>query len=290
MKVKLAEIIKPQKKGNHHFVPQLYIKRFYDDDIQKVWRGHLKYKNIKEFPSAAIFYHHELYDLKVFKERFNEIEDHYSRLENLIADTFKLLDDIKNLGDLDKDKQLNLNFFFIIKTIILMQYFRTKDIQPELFKESCSNLVKIYEEKENFLRKKFPFIKIEQLRKFEKLIKRGIAKNKKYTNEVIKGLQHSILPILLSDLSKGGIKITRIKTKKYISSDKPVACTNINDLLNFRNFLYPLSPNILISALGDDVTEDMIKDEDKVNEFISKNAISFIISHDKKLIENILSK
>ncbi|WP_396069933.1 hypothetical protein [Escherichia coli] len=102
--------------------------------------------------------------------------------------------------------------------------------------------------------------------------KKGRKKNKKYAPGLIRILQHTALPFLLADFKDGNIKIIYHKTNKYISSDKPVVCTNIEDLLRFENFLYPLAPNILVYSLGANVTEELIRDENKVNEYIYINA------------------
>ncbi|HDR2793840.1 TPA: DUF4238 domain-containing protein [Enterobacter asburiae] len=290
MKSKCNKKNNSQQKGDHHFIPQVYIQRFYDEEIESVWRGKFQYKETKYFTSAKIFYVHKLYNLKLLGKEFTEIEDTYGKIENELANVYNMLDEIENLNVLNNEKEANINLFSFIKTIILTQYFRTDDMLPEMFREKCQNLVKTYISKDAKFKKEFNYIKIEELRVIEKLIKKGIKKDKKYTNELIKGLQHSILPLLLSNFYSGGLVIKRIKTKKYISSDKPVVCKNIDDILNLRNFIYPLAPNILVYALGDDVTEDMIKDENKVNDFICDNAISYIISHDKATIENYMKK
>ncbi|WP_174261143.1 DUF4238 domain-containing protein [Pantoea ananatis] len=279
---------KKQNKNDHHFVPQVYIKQFYDSNIQEVWRASVKHKKIKHYSSAQIFYAHKLYDLKLFKQRFTDIEDYYSELEDQIGKIYQILNGVTTLKPFEEVKT-NQYLFFFIKTVIITQYFRTKDISPNMLKEYCTNLVTAYESKEKYLKKEFSFIKIEELRELEKLIKRGVRKDKKYVNELIKGLQYSVLPILLSDYSKPGIKLIRHSKEKYISSDKPVVCKNTHDILNFRNFLYALTPNILIYSLGEDVTEELINDESKINKFIFDNAVEFIISHDKSLIENIIS-
>lgn len=284
----LKKVFPNQTKINHHFVPQVYIKRFYDEKIQKVWRGSLEHKNVRYITSAQTFYVPKLYDLKFFRQEFFDIEDYYGKHENQISEIYTLLSEIKSFKTLEADRQLLASLFFTIKIAILTQYFRTKDIVPEMFTEMCSNLVSVYKSKEEYFKKEFPFIKIGELEMVEKTIKRGIKKKKKYVNDSIKGLQHSILPILFSDFTSNKIRIIRSETKKYISSDKPVSCQNLQDLLKFENFIYPLTPNILIYALGENVTEDMIKDENKVNDFIFKNAISHIISHDKTKIEHYL--
>ncbi|MGI6896667.1 DUF4238 domain-containing protein [Enterobacter chengduensis] len=279
-----------QPKNDHHFIPQVYIQRFYDEEIKSIWRGKFQYKETKYFTSAKIFYAYKLYNLKLSGEEFTKIEDAYGKLENQLSNIYKMIDEIESLSILKDEIETKKYLFFILKIIILTQYFRTDDMLPEMFKEKCQNLVKTYESKDAQFKKEFDFIKIEELRLIEKLIKKGIKKDKKYTNELIKGLQYSILPLLLSNFSGRGVKIKRIKTKKYISSDKPVVCKNMDDILNLRNFIFPLAPNILVYALGNDVTEDMIKDENKVNDFICENAISYIISHDKATIENYMKK
>lgn len=279
-----------QQNGDHHFIPQVYIQRFYDEKINKVWRGKLQYKETKRFTSKQIFYVPKLYDLKLLGEEFTEIEGNYSKLEDQLAKIYKLLDETDNLNIIKNEKEVIKNLFLFIKIVILTQYFRTDDMHPAIFRERCQNLVKTYESKDISFKKEFEFIKIEELRMIEKLIKKGIKKNRKYTNELIKGLQHSVLPLLLSNLNGGKLKIIRQKSKKYISSDKPVVCKNINDILNLQNFIYPLTPNILVYSLGEDVTEDMIQDENKVNDFIYNNSISYIISHDEDKIKNYMKK
>lgn len=273
-----------QQKNDNHFIPKVYISRFYDKEIEKVWRGKLQFKEIKQFTSTQIFYAYKLYNLKLLGEEYTHIEDSYCKLENSLAHVYTFLDTHERLEDIEDKK----NLFYFIKIVLLTQYFRTEDMKPEMFSDQCQNLVNIYELKDDSFKKDFDYIKIEELRITEKLIKKGIKKEKKYTNELIKALQHSILPLLLSNFNSSGIKIKRHKTKKYISSDKPVVCKSIDDILNFRNFLYPLAPNMLVYSLGKDVTEDMIDDENKVNTFIYNNAISYIISHDKSMINKYM--
>ncbi|HDT5883422.1 DUF4238 domain-containing protein [Raoultella ornithinolytica] len=273
-----------QQKGNHHFIPQVYIQRFYDEEKKAVWRGKIQYKETKYFSSAQIFYVHKLYDLKLLGKQFTDIEDSYANIENLVGDFYQKIDRYEKLDLSDEE---NIELFYFIKTILLIQYFRTEDMKPEMFREQCTQLVNIYKSKDELFKTQFSFIKIEELRLFEKLIKKGIRKDKKYTNELIKGLQYTTLPFLLSNFNSKGITLIR-NQKKYITSDKPVVCKNIDDLLNLRNFIYPLSPNILVYALGEDVTKDMINDENKVNEFIANNAISYIISNDKDMVEKYM--
>ncbi|HBD3836687.1 TPA: hypothetical protein KJF34_005382, partial [Escherichia coli] len=116
----------------------------------------------------------------------------------------------------------------------------------------------------------------------------GVRKNKKYALGLIRLLQYTVLPFLLADFKDGNIKIIYHKTNKYISSDKPVVCTNIEEILRFENFLYPLAPNILVYSLGADVTEELIRDENKVNEYIYINAKEYIISEDETKITRYL--
>ncbi|EFI3643261.1 hypothetical protein GY510_005668, partial [Escherichia coli] len=63
---------------------------------------------------------------------------------------------------------------------------------------------------------------------------------------------------------------------------------NIEEILRFENFLYPLAPNILVYSLGADVTEELIRDENKVNEYIYINAKEYIISEDETKITRYL--
>ncbi|HII4319469.1 TPA: DUF4238 domain-containing protein [Enterobacter cloacae] len=288
MKIKNNKKTNNQQKGDHHFIPKVYIERFYDEEKKCVWRGKFQYKETKFFTSKKIFYVNELYNIKLLGEKFTEIEDTYAKIEDQLGKVYQALDKMENLNILDQDEKAKHNLFFFIKIVLLTQYFRTDDMLPEMFREHCSKLVSIYESKDKIFKKQFDFIKVEELRMIEKLIRKGIKKDKKYTNEMIKGLQHSILPLLLSNFYNPGLRIVRHKTKKYITSDKPVVCKNMDDLLNLRNFIYPLSPNILVYSLGDDVTEDMIKDENKINEFICNNAIAYIISHDKATVQHYM--
>ncbi|HDH7838212.1 TPA: DUF4238 domain-containing protein [Raoultella ornithinolytica] len=285
MKVDLTNIFKSkQTKNNHHFVPQVYIKRFYDQQINKVWRLDKKYKTIKSFSSAQIFYEHKLYDIKIYKHVFTDFEDMYSQLEDIIGKIYKKLDKIEKLEIFNHNNAIKKDLFTLIKIIIISQYFRTNDVTPSILEGYCTNLVNTYNSKSESFKKTFDNITMEELKGYERLVIRGIKKEKKYTKELIKALQYSILPILLADFSKIHLKIKKTKQKKFITSDKPVACKKIEDMIQFRNFIYPLSPDILVYSTGEDVTEELIKDDTKVNEYLFNNAISYIVSHDKNIV------
>ncbi|MFR6754427.1 DUF4238 domain-containing protein [Klebsiella pasteurii] len=288
MKENLIKLFKKeQRKIKHHFVPQFYIKRFYDNEINEVWRGDKKYKTIKKFTSAQIFYAPKLYDLKIYKHEFTKFEDMYSQLEFRIDKLYKELDKNKSIEILRSNSELNKSFFAALKTIVALQYFRTYDIVPSLLEIYCSNIVEIYNTKSESFKKTFN-CKLEELKEYEKIITRGIRKEKKYTKEMIKGLQHSILPMLLSDFTKGKLQLKKSNKRKYITSDKPVACKSIEDIIQFKNFMYPLSPDIIVYSLGEDVTEELMEDDNKINEYLFNNAISYIISHDKNIISQYI--
>lgn len=270
-----------QKVSKQHFVPQCYIKQFYNKN-NKVYRGCIKYNHIKEVTAAQTFYAPGLYDIEILGMYFNKIESYYSMMENCLSRLYNRLQNINN------EHIMNADMTKALKAAIAMQYFRTKDMNYDIFTHYCTNLVSIFNKKKDFMLDEFSFINEVELSELEKKIKKGVKKNKKYAPGLIRILQHTALPFLLADFKDGNIKIIYHKTNKYISSDKPVVCTNIEDLLRFENFLYPLAPNILVYSLGADVTEELIRDESKVNEYIYINAKEYIISEDETKITRYL--
>ncbi|HHD2904723.1 TPA: hypothetical protein ACNZ7M_005089, partial [Enterobacter kobei] len=121
------------------------------------------------------------------------------------------------------------------------------------------------------------------------ILRKDIKKGR--TGEVkntLKALQYAILPIILSDYSKTPIRIKLFPSKCLITSDKPVVTKSKEDILTFNNFIYAFTPNILIYSLGDDITNDLVKNHDLLNDFIKENATSYIISHDKNLLKKYL--
>ncbi|EME4473429.1 DUF4238 domain-containing protein [Escherichia coli] len=277
----MTSLISSQKVSKQHFVPQYYIKQFYNKN-NKVYRGCIKYNHIKEVTAAQTFYVPGLYDIEILGMCFNKIESYYSMMENYLSQLYNRL---PNIND---EHIMNADMTKTLKSAIAMQYFRTKDMNYDIFTHYCTNLVSIYNEKKDFMLDEFSFINEVELSDFEKRIKKGVRKNKKYALGLIRLLQYTVLPFLLADFKGGNIKIIYHKTNKYISSDKPVVCTNIEEILRFENFLYPLAPNILVYSLGADVTEELIRDENKVNEYIYKNAKEYIFSEDETKITRYL--
>ncbi|AHB70876.1 hypothetical protein P262_03518 [Cronobacter malonaticus] len=277
-----------QISKDHHFVPKTYIKRFYDDN-NKVWRADLKNKRIKDFTATQIFYEPFLHNITYNGEKYLEIEDSYRDLEDQIGQLYIKLQDIKDFKFLEGDQEVNSAFFYILKTIVIFQYFRTKDIDPNMFLKTCLNLSDIYEKKKEYFKNFSQDIKSSDLLIFEKILRKDIKKGR--TGDVkntLKALQYAILPIILSDYSKTPIRIKLFPSKCLITSDKPVVTKSKEDILTFNNFIYAFTPNILIYSLGDDITNDLVKNHDLLNDFIKENATSYIISHDKNLLKKYL--
>ncbi|UKK88127.1 DUF4238 domain-containing protein [Citrobacter portucalensis] len=290
----LKKIFTPTKtKKQHtikqHFIPQVYIKRFYNESF-KVFRHDVKNNRTKEFTSSQIFYEPELYNLVYKQKIFRDIENSYSDLESMLGKIYEAIDAPAFLKNIKEDKALNKSIFLFFKTVISYQYFRTKDIDYRSFIPHSTALTDIYRYREKYIRDNFSFIKKKDLKYIQKKVTKNLRNNEQAVKVLVKGLQLIILPILLTNFISTRLKIHRYEKKYIISCDKPIICKSRSDLYNLQNFIYPLSPDVIIYAEGNEITSSLIQNYEAVNQLIFNNAEKYIISHDKKIIDGIRSK
>ncbi len=287
--IELKEIFK--KKEQHtkkqHFIPQTYIKQFYNDE-EKVWRCHVTYKNTKELTSAQIFYGIKQYDLKYKNKVFRDIEKNYSDLENNLAKIYESMKVTNYIKVMNENKETNEEMFFIFKVAIIFQYFRNIHHDYKSFIGHCSNLTGLYEDRRDYFTKHFSFIDMKDLKYLQRKVRNAIKKDKEALEALVKGVQYIMLPILLTNFYSERLRMKKFSDKCLISSDQPVVCKNKDDIYQFKNFVYPLTPDTIIYSLGEDVTEDMINDHNKINKFILENSVEYVITHDKKIIEQYI--
>ena len=63
---------------------------------------------------------------------------------------------------------MNTDMTRALKAAIAMQYFRTKDMNYDIFTHYCANLVSIFNKKKDFMLDEFSFINEVELSELEK--------------------------------------------------------------------------------------------------------------------------
>lgn len=278
---------KEQHTKNQHFIPETYIKQFYNNEF-KVWRLNVKYKNIKDYTSAQIFYGLKQYDLKYGDSTYRGIESNYADLEDTLGKVYKIMKEGNFIDALKKDKETNRDVFYIFKVAIAFQHFRNIHVDYSDHIKNNLNLTSIYNKRKEYFLKNFSFINMKELKYIDKKLRFSIKKDKESLLALTKAIQYVFLPILLTDLNKGNLRIAKFPKRCLISCDSPIVYGSQEELYQFSNFMYPLSANTLIYSLGNDITEDIVRNYKKVNRMIFDNSVQYVISHDKSILKEFV--
>ncbi|WP_440482857.1 DUF4238 domain-containing protein [Serratia marcescens] len=283
--------LKKSKKKQHtekqHFIPETYIKQFYDDEY-KVWRLNVKYKNIKDFTSAQIFYGLKQYDLKYGNSTYRGIESNYADLEDTLGKVYKIMKEGNFIDVLKNNKDTNRDVFYIFKVAIAFQHFRNIHVDYSEHIKNNLSLTSIYNERKEYFIKNFSFIDMKELKYIDRKLKISIKKDKESLLALTKAIQYIFLPILLTDFNKGNLKIAKFKKRYLISGDRPIVYGSQEELYQFSNFMYPLSADTLIYSLGNKITEDIVSNHKKINQMIYDNSVEYAISHDKSILKEFV--
>lgn len=291
-----SKINEPRK---HHYVPQFYIKNFSDKNSKELYilrkceyklNGIAKTKlEVKTATPAQICYKELLYILNInrFKklEKFNEIEEYFSQLEN----DFKLL--IDRLENLVIENQNTINEIIdesysqqLLKFFVSFMYWRNpfnfesanlfypKTLQ--LFDDSSS------EQKEL----------LNGDRKFVKFIFKRIKKSKMRKKESFERLcQYILFPIITFNLfSSNRVRLIYNKDFNFISNDNPVCILGkLEDGFKFERLLMPLTKDLLL------VSEDLESenfDSERVNNLMFKNSQALVYGKNKEILNSMKNR
>lgn len=263
----------------HHFVPVFYQKRFASEDGSLLVLNK-EQGNIRNTAPAAIFYVRNLHTLEAKGKKYFELEKFHSKMESGVAQLLTEFDKVDDKDDISKI------FSFpetqkAIKVFIAFMFWRNP-AQTKLAEKYGENLVALYDKAPK---------EIKMMMDDRKTIK-YLQKNLHRKKDCKKIIQYFVLPLLTFKIEEKvdlvGVNIVPKTAKtRIVTCSNPVVCRgSMEELFNYRNFVFPLDSRVVLGGSdNNNLDKYPIK---KLNLEIANNSEKYIVSSDRSTLENLM--
>jgi hypothetical protein len=268
--------------SKHHFIPQYYLKGFYNNE-NGFFVYSKEYGGIKFKKASQIFYEQNLHTLEYMGDKSVIIEKFYSQIEHEFSNIMELLQKEilsgKSIEVFGKSK----DFHKILKIIIALQFWRSPYNQ-ELAQKFSHHILFLYDKTPKEIKDIF-----YHDRRFVKFLHR-----KRYNINILKAIQFVLLPLITFNFSsKTENKWTFFRAGekniyKFTTTDNPVLLSNNSDVFNYDGIYFPLSKElVLVSTHKNEKlnTLNIIK----FNEVLAQMAKKYVVSSSRDQLEEIKS-
>jgi len=267
--------MKSNEPKKHHFIPIFYQKGFLSED-GGLFAYKKKYGGIRDWSPSQILYKENLHTVSIGNEKTTMIEKFLSQIEGQFRKYLSIIEENINNPEITSLLEKDADFQQVSKLMISMQFWRTPCRKPLAIKYSV-DLVSHFDNAD---------VEIKEIlgndRRLIKFLQRRASKD-----DSIKIIQFLLLPLLTFDLSKrqSNLKLLRANgVEKFITSDRPVVFDDLDNLFNYKSFVFPFSQDLLLAG-----TEKNIRNVDvkRINILIAKRAQEVVISGSRTQLEEI---
>ncbi len=243
MEVNLSQ----QIKVKHHFLPEVYLKGFSIEGSDELFVMNKKWGKISPKHPAQIMYEKHLYTIDGFGNP-QMIEDFYSELENELSDAFELIEYLRKNAGAYRALKDSVEFHKLIKVVVAFQFWRAP-AQNELAKNYADNLIELFSELSEQTKSTIDFD--------EQFIKYLHAN--RHIESHLKLIQHMVLPVVTFKVYDDSyidfyFYVTNKDDGLVLTCDNPVVFDSLDDLFDFKRFMFPLSKNVVLGSGSIDST------------------------------------
>jgi hypothetical protein len=227
----------------HHFLPQFYLKGFYNDD-KKFFIYNKKLDSVSNNPatSAREFYIDDFHTLNLLGRKFVKIEQFYGELESGWAQVFSKIasadDPARILEDEYGDK--------ILKLFIAVQFWRSP-FRQDLSRTMSESLPDIFEVAHKTNHELIG-------RNFDRKLLKLLMKMRN-EESVAKVIQFMVMPLITFDFSlKPGFRFSLLGKDEefqdnFICTDNPIVFSEVDAFFKWEDRFYlPFSKNFLLTS------------------------------------------
>lgn len=230
-----------QNKKKHHFLPEVYLKGFTQSDSNELYVLNKEWGNISSKHPAQVMYDLHLYTLEGYDNPLI-IEDFYSEVESELAGAFELIEKLRHDPNMYRSLKENLDFHKLMKILVAFQFWRAP-AQDELARKYAENLYELYLNLPEYTKSTIEFDEgfIKYL-----YVNRHVEAN-------LKLIQNMVLPVVTFQIYDDSyidfyFYVSQTVEGLVLTCDNPILFENESSLFNFRNFMFPLSKNVIMGS------------------------------------------
>lgn len=291
---------RPSKPRKHHFVPQFYLRGFYDDQnkLHVFDRQHKWYKAYDS--SKGIAYQVGYYFVETDEDQESvQIEDMLSKFETKAQ---PVLEKLAREENITRDERVDAAAFIALQSQRVPHIEKrireaTEKMYIALAKESAKRGFFGRQAVEHGAFRNGLFTKPEEIdAEVIRTIEEGRLKFTEHKNNVIDLMMKSAADLQVGFFNSSWVILHAPRGASFISSDNPVANTGGGALTEESVKVFPLNPRsaLMIGPTGGkpsnghkDISTEHVK---KINNMIAEQSDRYVIGHNQALIKRVVKR